>query len=326
MPKITFNRGKKKVNLSTPAKYRWEGGSPQKIPPTRPREEEAPGAEDREDPFLELENLTGLGKIKGVIKEITAYARMQKIRQAHNLKSAPLVLHMVFKGNPGTGKTTVARILGRLFQETGILAKGHLVEIERADLVGEYIGHTAQKTRVQVNKALGGILFIDEAYALARGGDKDFGKEAIDTLVKATEDHRNQLIVILAGYKKEMELFMLSNPGLKSRFPIQITFPDYDREELMEIAATMAKEREYVMSRGARVYLNRFLEDVSVRALNFSNARLVRNLIEKAIRKQAARLVRAHNPSREQLVSLEEVDFAGDEEEEAEDRFYYMPY
>ena len=230
-----------------------------------------------------------------------------------------------FKGNPGTGKTTVARILGRLFQETGILAKGHLVEIERADLVGEYIGHTAQKTRVQVNKALGGILFIDEAYALARGGDKDFGKEAIDTLVKATEDHRNQLIVILAGYKKEMELFMLSNPGLKSRFPIQITFPDYDREELMEIAATMAKEREYALSRGARVYLNRFLEDVSARTLNFSNARLVRNLIEKAIRKQAARLVPSHNPSREQLVSLEEVDFAGDEEEEAEDRFYYMP-
>ena len=331
MPKITFSRGRKTGAKAPLPRYRWVEGGPRKVAAARgpgggSGTKAGEGAEGPQDPLLDLDNLTGLEKVKEIIKEITAYAKMQKIRQAHNLKSAPLVLHMVFKGNPGTGKTTVARILGRLFQDIGILPKGHLVEIERADLVGEYIGHTAQKTRVQINKALGGILFIDEAYSLARGGDKDFGKEAIDTLVKAAEDHKDQLIVILAGYKKEMELFMLSNPGLKSRFPIQITFPDYGREELMEIAGKMAREREYIMSKAARNYLYNFLEDVNAKTLNFSNARLVRNLIEKAIRKQAARLVHSHNPSREQLVSLEEVDFAVDEGEAPEDRFYYLQY
>ena len=317
MPKITFARGRKN---SGPARtrYRWDEGGARRGPARPGVNAEAGSREPAEDPLQELARLTGLHRVKEVIREISAYAQMQKIRQAHNLKAAPLVLHMVFKGNPGTGKTTVARILGRLFQEIGILPSGHLVEIERADLVGEYIGHTAQKTRVQVNKALGGILFIDEAYSLARGGDKDFGREAIDTLVKAAEDHRDRLIVILAGYKREMELFLLANPGLKSRLPIQIAFPDYDREELMEIAAKMAEEREYRLSRGARKHLHRFLEDVNTRTLNFSNARLVRNLMEKAIRRQASRLVQAHNPSREQLLSLEEADFAGDEGEEPE--------
>jgi stage V sporulation protein K len=319
MPKITFSRGRKTVS---PARYRWDEGAPRRVAARPAAKPEAGPPEPEGDPLQELARLTGLHKVKEVIREISAYARMQKIRESHNLKAAPLVLHMVFKGNPGTGKTTVARILGRLFQDLGILSSGHLVEIERADLVGEYIGHTAQKTRVQVNKALGGILFIDEAYSLARGGDKDFGREAIDTLVKAAEDHRDRLIIILAGYQREMELCLLSNPGLKSRFPIQIAFPDYDREELMEIAARMAEEREYRLSRGARQHLHRFLEEVNTKTLNFSNARLVRNLMEKAIRRQASRLVQAHCPSREQLLSLEEVDFSWDSGEEPEDGFH----
>ena len=158
---------------------------------------------------------------------------------------------MVFSGNPGTGKTTVARIMSRLLKEMGILSKGHLVEVERADLVGEYIGHTAQKTREHVKRALGGILFIDEAYSLARGGEKDFGKEAIDTLVKSMEDHREEFVLILAGYSLEMERFLRSNPGLPSRFPIHLTFPDFTIEELMEIADRMLKKRQYRFSRSA---------------------------------------------------------------------------
>ncbi|GJM69287.1 hypothetical protein HMSSN036_15030 [Paenibacillus macerans] len=146
------------------------------------------------------------------------------MRSEAGLLSGPQVYHMIFKGNPGTGKTTVARIVAKMFQRMGVLSKGHLIEVERADLVGEYIGHTAQKTRDLVKKALGGILFIDEAYSLARGGEKDFGKEAIDTLVKAMEDQKNQFILILAGYSDEMDFFLSTNPGLPSRFPIQMDF------------------------------------------------------------------------------------------------------
>ncbi|MDD4563169.1 MAG: AAA family ATPase, partial [Syntrophomonadaceae bacterium] len=153
---------------------------------------------------------------------------IQNRRSELRLKADPTALHMVFKGNPGTGKTTVARILGRIFNEIGILSKGHLLEVERADLVGEYIGHTAQKTREILKRAMGGIVFIDEAYSLAQGGERDFGKEAITTLVKAMEDYRDNLVVILAGYSQEIDRFLKSNPGLRSRFPIHIDFCDYN--------------------------------------------------------------------------------------------------
>ncbi len=267
--------------------------------------------------LTELEELTGLHKVKSIVKELAAFAGIQKKREAYNLRNEPLVLHMTFKGNPGTGKTTVARILGKLFKEIGILPAGHLVEVERADLVGEYIGHTAQKTREQIKKAVGGILFIDEAYSLARGGNRDFGKEAIDTLVKAMEDYKNELIVILAGYKKEMELFMLSNPGLKSRFPVQITFKDYSKIELMQIAEQMAREKEYLLDNGSKQLLLHYLNEENLRSLNFSNARLVRNIIESAIRKQALRLMNYNvEVSRVELMNLNREDFVIDKEDE----------
>lgn len=260
--------------------------------------------------LAELDELIGLERVKATVREIHAYMRIQSRRRAAGLAADALVLHMIFRGNPGTGKTTVARILGRLFCELGVLSQGHLVEVERADLVGEYIGHTAQKTREQLRRAEGGILFIDEAYALARGGNKDFGKEAIDTLVKAMEDMKDRLVLILAGYQNEMGRFLESNPGLRSRFPIHIDFPDFDTQHLMAIADQMLGKREYTYGSGARetleAELERRLRDGS---RNAGNARLVRNLLEKAIRRHALRLADRDSLSRDELMALGREDF-----------------
>ncbi|GAB6157510.1 AAA family ATPase [Desulfotomaculum varum] len=256
----------------------------------------------------ELDQLIGLSSVKKLVKEIQAFVEIQKLRQKEKLIYEPMVLHMIFKGNPGTGKTTVARIIGRLFKEMGVLPKGHLIEVERADLVGEYIGHTAAKTRDQIKKALGGILFIDEAYSLARGGEKDFGKEAIDSMVASMENNKDNLIIILAGYQEEMNYFLETNPGLRSRFPIHITFPDYSLEELMEIADLMLKQRQYTLSLPAREELAKILQYQTVRHEHSGNARLVRNLIERAMRHQAVRLVGRKNITREDLMTIHRED------------------
>jgi len=268
--------------------------------------------ESLDEVMRELDQLIGLSKVKYLVKEIQAFAQIQKKRQEAKLLAKPQVLHMIFKGNPGTGKTTVARLLGKMFKHMGILQKGHTVEVERADLVGEYIGHTAQKTREQIKKAYGGILFIDEAYSLARGGEKDFGKEAIDTLVKAMEDYKDNLIVILAGYKDEMEWFLQTNPGLRSRFPIQIEFNDYSVDELMEIAKMMVEKRQYKFSPEALITFERLLQN-SKSDRNYDklgNARLVRNMIEKALRRQALRLVNQKRISREDLLQIKPEDIS----------------
>ena len=268
--------------------------------------------ESLDEVMRELDQLIGLSKVKYLVKEIQAFAQIQKKRQEAKLLAEPQVLHMIFKGNPGTGKTTVARLLGKMFKHMGILQKGHTVEVERADLVGEYIGHTAQKTREQIKKAYGGILFIDEAYSLARGGEKDFGKEDIDTLVKAMEDYKDNLIVILAGYKDEMEWFLQTNPGLRSRFPIQIQFNDYSVDELMEIAKMMVEKRQYKFSPEALITFERLLQN-SKSDRNYDklgNARLVRNMIEKALRRQALRLVNQKRISREDLLQIKPEDIS----------------
>lgn len=241
--------------------------------------------------IAELNSLIGLNNVKTLVDELLAYSDIQRKRRENGLNTEPMALHMVFKGNPGTGKTTIARLLGRIFKGKGLLETGHLVEIERADLVGEYIGHTAQKARDQIKKALGGILFIDEAYSLARGGEKDFGKEAIDALVKGMEDHKDNLILILAGYKDEMDSFIKTNPGLKSRFPIHMIFDDYSLEDLLEIAELMLEKRQYKISLSGRAKLSQILASKRARdGIHSGNARLVRNLIESSIRKQAVRL------------------------------------
>ena len=260
----------------------------------------------------ELDRMVGLDNIKELVYEIYALLQIMQYRNEASLQAQAHVYHMIFKGNPGTGKTTVARLLAKLFQSMGLLAKGHLVEVERADLVGEYIGHTAQKTRELVKKSLGGVLFVDEAYSLARGGEKDFGKEAIDTLVKAMEDYKNQFVLILAGYTLEIENFMLTNPGLPSRFPIQMEFPDYSVDQLVQIAEGMTKDRDYTMLPQTVFKLRQLLVQEKAEAIyDFSNARYVRNVLERAIRYQAVRLLSQHptgSPGRQELMALRPED------------------
>lgn len=268
-----------------------------------------------DETLAELDALVGMNRVKKLTKELQAFVEIQKRRREEHLATEALVLHMVFKGNPGTGKTTVARIFGKLFKDMGVLPKGHIVEVERADLVGEYIGHTAQKTREQLKRAMGGILFIDEAYSLARGGEKDFGKEVIDTLVKQMEDHKEEFILILAGYPREMEWFMQINPGLRSRFPIQIDFPDYGVQELLDIAETMLKQRQYRLAPDAKSEVTRLLTYHSINDGNFANARLVRNIIERGIRRQAVRLIKKGQLTRDELLNIHAVDVAEASEE-----------
>jgi len=291
----------------------FEGYKIEKKPEDKPKEVTTTVDDKKlqEEALKELNSLIGLNKVKEIIQEIYAFSQLQIKRKKEGLANEPIVLHMIFKGNPGTGKTTVARILGKLLKSIGVLEKGHVVEVERADLVGEYIGHTAHRVRENVKKALGGILFVDEAYSLARGGEKDFGKEAIDTLVKEMEDNRNKFILILAGYRHEMEYFLNTNPGLRSRFPIQIDFPDYTLDELLQIAEVMVKNRQYKLTESAKRKLMKILiRDDNSREIG--NARLVRNIIERAIRKQAVRVLNKINITKEDLITIDSIDIRED--------------
>jgi stage V sporulation protein K len=285
---------------------------PQVVPKVIPPEHSA--LKEIED---ELGALVGMEEMKRMIKEIYAWIFVNKKREEVGMKARKQALHMMFKGNPGTGKTTVARLIGKLFLKMNVLSKGHLIEAERADLVGEYIGHTAQKTRDLIKKAQGGILFIDEAYSLGRGGEKDFGKEAIDTLVKHMEDKQHEFILILAGYSREMEYFLTLNPGLHSRFPLVIDFPNYTIDQLMEISSRMLEEREYTLSHEAEKKLKDHL--IWVKAVlspnSFSNGRYVRNIIEKSIRAQAMRLLLQNSFDKHELMTLRSNDLVFEEDQ-----------
>lgn len=248
------------------------------------------------DYVAELQSLIGLSKVKQDVESLRNLLQIQALRAKQGLPNSQISYHCVFTGNPGTGKTTVARILAGIYKELGLLKKGHLVETDRAGLVGEYVGQTAPKTNAKIDEALDGVLFIDEAYSLVGGGSNDFGAEAIATLLKRMEDDRKRLVVILAGYTDEIKTFINSNPGLQSRFNRYITFDDYSADELMEIFKLNLKKSRYKIKRDAyELVQDKVRKAVIYKDKNFGNARYIRNLYEKVIQQQANRL--AHKPN-----------------------------
>ncbi|MBP5497777.1 MAG: AAA family ATPase [Muribaculaceae bacterium] len=243
------------------------------------------------NPMDELQKLIGLQTVKESVTTLVNFIKIQKERAGKGLKTAPISYHCVFTGNPGTGKTTVARLLAGIYRDLGIVKKGHLVETDRSGLVAEYVGQTAVKTNKVIDRALDGILFIDEAYTLANKAKEDFGPEAIATLLKRMEDDRNRLVVILAGYTDEIKTFIDSNPGLQSRFNNYIEFPDYSDEELLQILKSNLKSSDYEMSEDAEVKACKIIADAHQRRnRKFGNGRYVRNLFEKMVQNQANRL------------------------------------
>lgn len=237
-----------------------------------------------------LNSLIGLARVKQEVNSLINLLKINKIRKNRGYKAPNVSRHLVFLGNPGTGKTTVARLISKIYKQLGVLEKGQLVEVDRAGLVAGYVGQTALKTKEKINEAMGGILFIDEAYTLAKGGG-DFGQEAIDTILKAMEDNRENLVVIVAGYPGPMEDFLESNPGLKSRFNKSIFFEDYSKDELFEIFEVFCKSNDMVLATDAEKHLRNYLEQLcNHRPENFANGREMRNLFESALSNQANRL------------------------------------
>jgi len=275
------------------------------VPPKMPKE-------DLETCLAELAKLAGLANVKAEIESLVRFLEINKAREKHDLKGAAMSLHMVFSGNPGTGKTTVARIVSRIFSALGVLENGHLVETDRLGLVGQYVGHTAKKTDDLVNQALDGVLFVDEAYALVTGGENDFGREAIDTLVKRMEDHRERLIVIVAGYPDDMKRFIDTNPGLQSRFTIHLNFEDYTAPQLVAIFKGFCETNQYTLAAEAEIALEKQIAaELAAAGRGFGNGRHMRNLFEKAIRKHAVRLcLRKREWTKDELSELTTEDLA----------------
>lgn len=258
-----------------------------------------------EDALAELDELVGMEPVKAEVKKLAAYCKMAKERQAQGLDVTPMSYHFVFTGNPGTGKTTVARIIAKVFRALGILDRGHLVETDRSGLVADYMGQTATKTNRKIDEALDGILFIDEAYSLVGEGNDTYGKEALTTLLKRMEDDRERLVVIVAGYTDEMKKFMDANSGLQSRFARQIEFPDYSTAELAEMFRRTVKKNKYVLSADSEKWLTPAIGLwTKDRDRKFGNGRYVRNLFEKTLERQALRLAEIDSPTKEQLVTI----------------------
>lgn len=263
--------------------------------------------------FKELEALVGLEPVKNEVRRSTNFARMQVMRREQGLPVVRASLHSVFYGNPGTGKTTVARLMGRIYKSLGLLRRGHVVECDRGRMVAEYVGQTAVRTHAVIDSALDGILFIDEAYSLAGRGAEDFGSEAIETLLKRMEDDRDRLIVIVAGYNEPMEKFIASNPGLESRFTNYLSFPDYSPQELVEIFQRMAAQSGLVCPPETTTAVLGICNKLyGARSSQFGNAREMRNLFEGAVRNQSTRLINSGQTDRNALTALLPEDLPAD--------------
>ena len=287
--------------------------------------EEKPEVQTEPEPTLEeltaqLDSLCGLEKVKQDVKSLVNLVKVRKLRQQADLPVPPLSLHLVFMGNPGTGKTTVARLLAKIYHAIGVLPKGQLVEVDRSGLVAGFVGQTALKTQKVIDQAIGGVLFIDEAYALVnQENSNDFGNEAIEVLLKNMEDHRDELIVIVAGYTNLMEKFIHANPGLESRFNKYFYFEDYDGGQLMEILHSMCEKNGYTLSPEGEAWAREELQDLyEHRDENFGNARDVRNLFERAVSRHSDRVASLEAPTREQLMELLPADLGREDEDSAE--------
>ena len=269
----------------------------------KPAEEELPPPEKMEDLLAELDSYIGLGAVKEEVHNLINMVQVYKLRREHDLPTTDMSLHMVFTGNPGTGKTMMTRMMARIDRSLGILSKGQLVEVDRSGLVAGYVGQTALKTQKVIEKAMGGVLFVDEAYALNGKSENDFGQEAIDTLLKAMEDHRDDLVVIVAGYTELMEKFIHSNPGLESRFNRFLFFPDYTVDEMMAIFK-MRCGKGYILSPEAEPLVRDYIAEESADGDGFGNARGVRNIFEHILVAQNNRLAKLDTVTRDDLMTL----------------------
>ena len=267
------------------------------------QKEEIPPKEKIEDLLAELDGYVGMDAIKEEVRSLINMMQVYKLRRENDLPTTDMSLHMVFSGNPGTGKTTVARIMARIYHSLDILSRGQLVEVDRSGLVAGYVGQTALKTQKVIEKAMGGVLFIDEAYALNGKSENDFGQEAIDTILKAMEDHRDDLVVIVAGYTELMDRFIHSNPGLESRFNRFLMFEDYTPEQMVAIFKMQCKKGCYVLAEGTEELVRDFISEESADD-SFGNARGVRNLFEHILVAQNNRLAKMEQVTREDLMQI----------------------
>ena len=313
------NEGKAQLSIETEVETMEEAErKPVAVATKTPGEEPEKPKEPEKSGMEELNELVGLKTVKHDVEELIGLAKVRKMREEKGMKAVPMSLHLVFSGNPGTGKTTVARILGKLYKEIGILSTGQMIETDRSGLVAGYVGQTAIKTQKKIQEAMGGILFIDEAYMLNQK-DENFGQEAIDTILKAMEDHRDEFIVIVAGYTQLMKEFVESNPGLKSRFNKFFEFPDYTNEELQEIFELQCKKYQYKLTEEAdKAVREEIIRLEEAKGENFANAREVRNLFEKIIANQAARVSSLEDVDEETLSTITIDDLTDKFEEEYE--------